>query len=134
MFKQYITYLAVGVGVTVATVLLRAVIGGFLPDDTTFQYMGTIVIAYMFGIGLSLYAHKSVTFRWKSRLKWTQIARFIGVHFLGMGINLAGSTFLRQQLLNFELPDEAAKTLAFGAAAMLVSLGTFALKRAFVFV
>lgn len=131
--RQYMTYVLVGVGVTLATILIRELVDWIMPGESLQHYQATVVIAYIFGIVLSIFAHKSITFRWTERLSLLQVLTFIAVHFLGMAANLIGSTVLRQLLTDYRVSDGLAGTVAFGVTAFLVSLLTFVLKRTFVF-
>jgi putative flippase GtrA len=130
---SYVVYLVVGVGVTVVTVLLRTLIGLVVPDDTPAGYQGTIVLAYLAGMVMSLVAHKELTFRWGGRMSAGQVAKFFGIHLLGMFLNLSASARLCAALLPL-MGDETAKALAFGVAAFAISVISFVLKKALVFV
>ena len=50
IFSRYPTYIFVGAGVTLFTVVRRSFIGFLIEDDTTFKYMSSIISAYVIGI------------------------------------------------------------------------------------
>jgi putative flippase GtrA len=133
MHRQYLTYVSVGVGVTLATIMVREVVDWLMPGVSLQHYQRTVVIAYVIGIILSIFAHKTITFRWTERLSLLQVVTFVAVHLAGMTANLVGSTVLLQQLTAFQISQALAGTLAFGVTAFLVSLVTFVLKRTYVF-
>ncbi len=133
VFSRYPTYILVGGSVTLATVLIRSIIGMLIEDDTTARYLSSIILAYIIGICLSLSAHKSITFKAKRGISIIQTLNFIAIHFVGMSVTVLGSTTLRKYFLDARLPIELSKMLAFAASAFIVSFITYLLKKYIVF-
>ena len=133
VFSRYPTYILVGGGVTLFTVLLRSLIGLLIEDDTTAKYMSSIILAYVLGIFLSFLAHKTITFKARHGLSIAKGFNFTAIHLVGMSVTLIGSTTLRKYLLDAWLPIELSKMLAFAAPALVVSIITYLLKKYIVF-
>lgn len=133
IFSRYPIYFLVGTSVTLITVVLRSAIGIIIEDDTTVEYIYSIIVSYILGIGLSFLAHKYITFRTEDKISIAKIFNFIFIHFIGMGITLLGSTLLRQQFLDTQLPIELSKMLAFAVSAFIASIITYILKKYIVF-
>lgn len=133
VFSRYPTYILTGAGVTVLTVLLRSLIGLLIEDDTTAQYISSMILAYILGIGLSFLAHKNITFKAKHRLSIAKSLNFVAIHLMGMSLTLVSSILLRQMLLDTWFPLEISKLLAFAISAFGVSLLTYLLKTYIVF-
>jgi putative flippase GtrA len=133
VFSQYPTYILVGVGVTLFTVMLRSLIGLLIEDDTVAKYISSIILAYILGILMSFLAHKNITFKTRHRLSIAKSFNFIAIHFVGMSITLIGSTTLRETLLDARLPRELSKLFAFAASALVLSVITYLLKQYIVF-
>jgi putative flippase GtrA len=133
VFSQYPTYILVGGGVTLLTVMLRSLIGLLIEDDTVAKYMSSIILAYILGILLSFLAHKNITFKARHSLSIAKSFNFVAIHFVGMSITLIGSTTLREKLLDARLPIELSKLFAFAASALVVSVITYLLKQYLVF-
>ncbi len=133
IFSRYPTYILVGAGVTLFTVLLRSLIGLLIEDDTTAKYISSIILAYVLGIILSFLAHKTITFKARHGLSIAKGFNFVAIHLVGMSITLIGSTTLRKNLLDDRLPIELSKMLAFAASALVVSIITYLLKKHIVF-
>lgn len=133
VFSRYPTYILVGAGVTLLTVLIRSLIGLLIEDDTTAKYMSSIILAYVLGIFLSLVAHKSITFKARNSLSFAKSFNFIAIHLVGMAISLIGSTRLREIFLDGWLPSELSKMLAFAVCALMVSIITYLLQKYMVF-
>lgn len=134
VFSRYPTYLVVGGGVTLSTILIRSLIGLLIKDDSTAKYIASIVLTYVIGIYLSLIAHKSITFKTKDNLSIFQIFMFIGIHLIGMAITLICSIRLRELFLDAWLPLELSKMSAFAFSALFVSIITYFLKKRMIFV
>jgi putative flippase GtrA len=133
VFSRYPTYLIVGGGVTLSTILIRSMIGLLIKDDSTSKYLSSIVLTYIIGIYLSFVAHKSITFKVKDKLSNLQTVKFVGIHIVGMAITLIFSIQLREAVLDIWLPLELSKMLAFAFSALLVSVITYFLKKRIVF-
>ena len=133
VFSRYPTYIVVGSCITLVTVLSRSLIGLLIEDDTTSKYISSIIIAYLIGTALSIFAHKSVTFKAKYDISFAQVFKFVAIHLLGMTITLIGSSLLRAYFLDAWLPVELSKMLAFAFLAFVVSLITYLLKKIIVF-
>jgi putative flippase GtrA len=133
VFSRYPTYLIVGGGVTLSTILIRSIIGLLIKDDSTAKYLSSIILTYIIGIYLSLVAHKSFTFKVKGNLSIFQTFKFIGIHIIAMAITLICSIKLREFWLDSWLPLELSKMSAFAVSALLVSVITYLLKKNLVF-
>lgn len=133
VFSRYPTYILTGAGVTLLTVLLRSLIGLLIEDDTTAKYISSMILAYIFGIGLSFLAHKNITFQAKHRLSITKSLTFVAIHLMGMSLTLVSSILLRKILLDTWFPLEISKLFAFAISAFGVSIFTYLLKRYTVF-
>ncbi|MGG6293764.1 GtrA family protein [Leptolyngbya sp. AN02str] len=132
-FSRYPTYLIVGGGVTLSTILIRSIIGLIIEDDSTSKYLSSIVLTYIVGIYLSFVAHKSITFRVKGELSVTQVFKFIFIHIIGMAITLVCSIKLREIFLDAWMPLEISKMFAFALSALFVSVITYFLKKRMIF-
>lgn len=133
LFSSYPTYLLVGGGVTLCTILIRSLIGLLIKDDTTSKYLSSIILTYIIGIYLSLVAHKSITFEVKGSLSVAQIFKFVAIHIIGMVVTLICSIKLRELFLDAWLSLELSKMSAFALSALLVSVITYFLKKRIVF-
>ncbi|MGA9382917.1 MAG: GtrA family protein, partial [Phormidium sp.] len=109
VFSRYPTYLIVGGCVTLATILLRSLIGLLIKDDSTAKYLSSIILTYIIGIYLSFVAHKSITFKVKDNVSTSQTLKFIAIHIVGMVITLFCSIKLREIVLDYWLPVEVSK-------------------------
>lgn len=133
IFSRYPTYLIVGGGVTLSTILIRSIIGLLIKDDSTAKYLSSIVLTYIIGIYLSFVAHKSITFKVQDKLSTSQTLKFIAIHIVGMVITLVFSLRLREIFLDIWLPIELSKMVAFAFSALLVSAITYFLNKRIVF-
>lgn len=133
IFSRYPIYLFVGGGVTLITVFLRNIVGLIINDKTNSQYIASMIIAYCFGIILSLIAHKSITFKSSNKMSFNEIFKFTLTHFLGMICSLFLAVKLRIIILDNLMSQSLSKTIAFAIAALIVSIMTYIVKKYFVF-
>ena len=133
IFSRYPVYLLVGGGVTLVTVFLRSIIGLIINDQSEAEYIASMIIAYILGIILSLFAHKSITFKSEDKISVTQTYKFILTHLFGMVGTLIISVKLRQLILDSLIPVDFSKTIAFAIAAFIISLITYIIKKYLVF-
>ena len=131
IFSRYPIYVFVGLGVTVTIISFRGLLGLLIEDDTNVEYVFTMVIAYLFGIGLSYISHTRITFQ-ANELSLCQKLSFATVHLTGLGFTTISSLFLKYQLVLYMSPT-IAKFLAFGISAGIISLLSFLAKKFWVF-
>ncbi|MEM9185684.1 MAG: GtrA family protein [Planctomycetota bacterium] len=131
--RQYAKFFVVGVGVTLATIALRALLGWLIDDSTLLRYQGTILAAYLFGIVVGIYAHKAFTFSYSERLGVSHFLRFGAVQLIGL-LTVTLLAALLREITDAAAPEELSKTLAFMIASLAVSVQTYLLNKRLVFV
>lgn len=133
VFSKYPTYILIGGCVTLITILLRSLIGKLINDDTSAKYMSSIILAYIIGISLSLFAHQSITFKARDGISIAKKLQFIAIQILGMVLTLICANNLRENILDNWLPTELSKMFAFAVPAFGVSIITYLIKKYIIF-
>lgn len=132
IFSRYPIYFLVGGGVTLFIVFLRGIIGLIINDQSDAKYIASIIIAYLIGIVISFFAHKSITFKSKNKISITETSKFVLTHLFGMVGTLFISIKLRQ-IFDDLIPIDLSKTIAFAVAALIISVITYIIKKYLVF-
>jgi len=132
--RQYLRFILVGGAVGLITVAARELTGRALGADSEWHYSASIVLAYALGIVCSFLLNHHVTFaRESGSPAWSTFGRFIGIALVGMLVTWLLAFALRYGLPLDALLGDFARPVAFAAATLIGSLGTYPLNALLVF-
>jgi len=137
--KEYLIYFFVGSFVGIIAVLVRELIA-FLTKDTPVFYFISVITVYFFGILLSFFMHKRITYRiittddLKEKKQKANFGNFTLIALLGMLLTGIFSLLLRYGLHFDSFVGIYAGAVAFILAAILTSVITYFLHSHFSFI
>lgn len=124
-----------GAVVGVLSIVLREFFALLLPGRSAFLYAISVAFAYAVAIAASYLGHRWYTFRHTPPVASTagSLARFSAIALLGLATTTGVSVVLRSAVFSFAVFGHLADALSFGAAGLLVSVGSYLLNATFTF-
>ena len=135
IFSRYPVYFVVGGFVTLVSIVLRDVIGRFL-EGSTGEYVMSVAIVYVIGLGLSYFLQSRFTFQ--SQKKQTRSFKYKFTYYtlvqlVGMGVTIASSLLIRYLLFPFTILAPFRDTIAFVIASLIASVVTYGFSKIYIF-
>jgi putative flippase GtrA len=131
---SFISFLAIGGLVGLATLLIREAIAWLLPADLPLWYGVSVVLAYSVGIVLSFFLQGRVTFSQRpSELTLGHFSRFAAVAISGALVALVASLGVRYFFVLDRLIGHRAAAAAFAVGALIAAVFNYGMTSRFVF-